>query len=126
MILFTDEDIGTSVPRFLRSIGLDIRCLIDEMPGGTPDVDWLADIGQRQWLALSCNRRMLNINRKRQAIIQHRVGIVFLTSGQAQRVVLTRLILNKWSWFERIDATIQRPFAFMLPPNGRTHTVQLR
>ena len=70
-------------------------------------------------LVLSCNKKMLTVPSELQAIIDNKVGIVFLTTGEERpaRVLLT--LLRKWDALELLDDTEPRPFAKFLSPNGR-------
>ena len=124
MILLCDEDIGTRIPRALKLVRLKVVSLADSSFGlHKPDVEWLKAVGQRGWLAFSCNKRMLNVPEERDTIIAEKVGIVFLTSGQEYLQQVLRLLLNKWKWLEYIDQTTPRPFAYYIYPYGRTRKV---
>ena len=119
MILLCDEDIGTGVPTALTAVGYDARALVRQGWGGRPDVEWLAWVGNAGMLVLSCNKKMLTVPSELQAIIDNKVGIVFLTTGEERpaRVLLT--LLRKWDALELLDDSEPRPFAKFLSPNGR-------
>ena len=87
--------------------------------GGMPDVQWLAWAGQAGMMVFSCNKKMLTVPSERQSIIDNKVGIVFLTTGEERpaRVLLT--LLRKWADIELLDSAESRPFARFLSPNGR-------
>ena len=119
MILVCDEDVGISVPEALQRVGLTVFSFKELGLLGKDDVEWLPRAGVDRWLVFSCNKRMLAVPRERAAMIEHKVGIVFLTSGYEQRASMLRLILNRWDWLQRIDAGVPRPFAFFLSPKGR-------
>ncbi len=119
MILLCDEDIGTGVPNALHAVGYDAHSMVGMGWQGRPDVEWLALAGQAGMLVLSCNKKMLSVPSERQAIIDNKVGIVFLTTGEERpaRVLLT--LLRRWDALEEIDSATPRPFAKFLSPNGR-------
>jgi hypothetical protein len=119
VILLCDEDIGTGVPTALTAVGYDARALVRQGWGGRPDVEWLAWAGNAGMLVLSCNKKMLRVPSERQAIIDTKVGIVFLTTGEERpaRVLLT--LLRRWDALEKLDSTTPRPFAKFLSPNGK-------
>ena len=119
MILLCDEDVGTGIPHALIDVGLDALGLYAIGLGGMPDVDWLRVAGQKSWLVFSHNKKMLTVPREKQAIIDHQVGIVFLTTGQEQTVGQLRMLLNRWAVLELLDTTVPRPFARFIRPNGR-------
>jgi hypothetical protein len=84
-----------------------------------PDTWWLAEAGDRGWLVISRNHKQLIVPDERAAIIDHKVGVVYLTSGHADPAVMLRLLLKKWEWLEVADATLERPFARFFSPEGR-------
>lgn len=95
MILLCDEDVGAGIPHALLDVGLDARSLHAIGLGGTADVDWLRVAGQNGWLVFSHNKRMLSVPHEKQAIIDHKVGVVFLTSDVENTVNQLRLLLNR-------------------------------
>ena len=119
MILLCDEDIGTGVPTALTAVGYDARSMVGMGWQGRPDVEWLAWAASAGMLILSCNKKMLLVPTERQAIIDNKVGIVFLTTGEERpaRVLLT--LLRKWDALELLDSAESRPFVRFLSPNGR-------
>ena len=119
MILLCDEDIGTGVPNALHAVGFGAHSMVGLGWQGMPDVEWLALAGSAGMLVLSCNKKMLTVPSERQAIIDNKVGIVFLSTGEERpaRVLLT--LLRKWDALELLDSAESRPFARFLSPNGR-------
>ncbi|MYB76094.1 MAG: hypothetical protein F4X83_03160 [Chloroflexi bacterium] len=131
MILFFDEDMGVAIPKFLRGAeeGVDVLWLRARFPNETDprrqDVGWLEEAGRNRWLVISCNKSMLDVVFERQAVLEHRVGIVFLASGKIGRLVMMRAILNKWDWLKAVDSTEPRPFVHYLYARGVTRQIGL-
>ena len=119
MILFCDENVGTGVPHGLWGVGLEARALVDHGWRGRPDEWWLRRVATLGWLVFSYNLRMLKVQKERDVIIEEGVGIVFLTTGQARSANVLQLLLRRWPDLELLDATVPRPFARFLSPNGR-------
>lgn len=119
MILLCDEDIGTGVPAALHAVGFDAHSMVGRGWQGRPDVEWLALAGQAGMLVLSCNKKMLTVPSERQAILDNKVGIVFLTTGEERPARVLLALLRKWEGLELLDSAEQRPFAKFLSPNGR-------
>lgn len=122
MILFFDEDMGIVIPKFLRGADeeVDVLWLRARFPNeGDPRRQ---DVG---WLVISCNKNMLDVEFERQAILDHRVGIVFFASGQIGRLAMMRAILNKWDWLKAVASTGSRPFVHYLYAHGRTREISL-
>ena len=65
---------------------------------------------------------MLSVAHEKQAIIDHQVGIVFLTTGEENPVRQLRMLLNRWDVLELLDTTVPRPFARFIRPDG--HVVE--
>ena len=119
MILLCDEDVGTGVPKALTLVGYDARSVVGQGWAGRPDVEWLARAGQLQWLVLSCNKKMLLVPQERATIIQERVGIVFLTTGQETPARVLETLLRKWADLDALDNFEPHPFAYFLSPQGK-------
>ena len=119
MILFCDEDVGTSIPRALNLVGCEAKYIHGLGWDGKPDTYWLTEVGRNGWLAFSYNKKILKVPSEKAAIINERVGIIFLTSGQEYLRNVLRLLLTKWEYFESLWNTEKRPFARFLTPRGR-------
>lgn len=118
MILLTDEDIGTSVPSALTLVGYDARSLFLMDWHTRPDTWWLQKAGALGWLVFSANKRMLRVPTEREAIINAKVGIFYLTKGEEHLPDVLSLLLRKWSYLDLLDRTTERPFARFLSPQG--------
>lgn len=119
MILLCDEDVGTSVPKALNLVGCETKYMRKLRWAGKPDVEWLSKAGQNEWLVFSYNKKILKVPSERETIIREKVGIIFLTNGTEYTRKVLRLLLTKWDTFELLWATVERPFARFLSPNGR-------
>ncbi len=119
MILLCDEDVGTSVPKALNLVGCETRYMRKLGWAGRPDVEWLTEAGQNEWLVFSYNKKILKVPSERETIIREKVGIIFLTNGTEYTRKVLRLLLTKWDVFELLWATVERPFVRFLSPNGR-------
>ena len=68
MIIFFDEDMGTTIPKFLNDADRDVdvrwlRALYsNDCDPRRQDVGWLEEAGQNGWLAISCNKKILTWN----------------------------------------------------------------
>ncbi len=119
MILLCDEDVGTGIPHALEDVGYRAHALVSIGLGGRPDTEWLRIAGLRGWLVFSHNKKMLAAEHEKRAIIDHKVGIVFLTTGEERTADQLRMLLNRWPALELLDAATPRPFARFIRPNGR-------
>ncbi|HET7738320.1 MAG TPA: hypothetical protein VFK32_07085, partial [Tepidiformaceae bacterium] len=130
--IFFDEDNGTGIPRALRLLRIPTARIYfpSNEPGaliakGAKDVERIPRVGREGWLVFSQNRAMLDNERELELLVQHRVGIVFLTNGNQRAHLVMRLLLNRWPWLESVDAGVNRPFAYLLTLYGRVTPVDL-
>jgi hypothetical protein len=120
--LFVDEDAGPTFARSLIATGLfDVDYVSNDrsIKTGTEDEKWIPYAGQHGFLVISHNKRMLRVQTQRALLVTERVGIVFFPN-QATVPELTDLALAKRRWMEGIDATIDRPFAYIVHRDGKT------
>ncbi len=118
MILLCDENVGVGIPTALTAVDLDARALVRVGWRGQQDREWLPRAGELQWLVFSYNKKQLLVPGERKAIIDNRVGIVYLTNGEEKPAKVLALLLKKWDDLELLDRTEPRPFARFLSPNG--------
>jgi hypothetical protein len=76
LVFFTDRDLGKRFPEILSSAGLSVKRHDDLFPPDCPDEQWLAQIGQSGWIAITRNARIRYIPNERDAIIRHRVSLL--------------------------------------------------
>ena len=118
MRLLCDEDVGTGVPNALKAVGYPVDSLYSLGWLGKPYDWWLEHAGNNGWLVFSCNKRQLRSVTERQVIVDHLVGIVYMTSGEESPALMLKVLLNRWDKLELLDSTTQRPFARFLSPRG--------
>ncbi len=125
MKLFVDEDTGVGLGKALPAVGVHARYVAKGMPivPGTKDEQWIPWAGKEGSLVLSRNLGILEAEAQRSLLVVCGVAIVFLPQHLSSFDLL-RLVLTRWDWLELVDGTVQRPFAFKLPPSGRSSRLQ--
>ena len=119
MILLCDENIGPRVTNALRQLGYDARSFRDLGWLGQPDLNWLPMAGRiSDSLVLSRDKMMLKEKEENQAIIDHNIGIVFLTNGQQSQESLVPLVAASWELLEELHYNTPRPFVRFLTTDG--------
>ncbi len=88
-----------------------------------PDIQWLARVGKKGWLGLSCNKDILNVPEERDALVNNGAGVVFFSTGNLHPKDKLFLLLRRWEWMEKVDSTENRPFAFYLYPTGQVKKI---
>jgi PIN like domain len=58
LVFFCDRDLGRQFPTLLRDAGLRIQQHDDHFEPNTPDDEWIAEVGRRQWIAITRDTRI--------------------------------------------------------------------
>jgi hypothetical protein len=126
--LFFDEDIGWKLAQGFQEHFPDVH--VDFVaPGraiqpGDEDIKWIRHAGENNLLVISRNRRQLSVLTERRAMIDARIGIVYVPRrlGHAD---LFGLLLRKKSWLEKKYRGQKRPFEARVFPSGATVVLPL-
>lgn len=121
LTLFFDASLGQRVPRALRLAGTpDIgyeylhewyrRLEVD--PHAIEDPRWLSLVGERGWLALTQDLRILMNRDERHALVRANAGVVIIEPGDALNHELLEFIVCQSNWLRRVHADTPRPFAY--------------
>jgi len=81
LVFFTDRDLGAVFPEILRAAGLAVERHRDHFAPDCPDEDWLAEIGRRDWVALTHDIRYKP--NELATVIQHRVRLLVIVGKAA-------------------------------------------
>ena len=109
VVYFTDRDLGRRFPEILRAAGLTVERHDDHFDPQTPDVEWLEEIGNREWIAVSRDKRIRYKPNERDAVIRHRVGLL-LVVGDAPFLALADNFVETLPKIERFLESHPPPF----------------
>jgi hypothetical protein len=73
VVFFTDRDLGNRFPQILRDAGLAVERHADHFPHDASDETWLAEVGARDWVALTHNSRIRYTPNEKNAVMAHGV-----------------------------------------------------
>ena len=119
MILVCDENVGPLVVEKLQQRGCDALSFRDLGWLGESDVDWLPKVGQiSDSIVISRDISMLGKDDELQAIIDHKVGIVFLTGGQLTVEKMVQTLAENQAQLEELHHNTPRPFVRFLTTTG--------
>jgi hypothetical protein len=76
LVFFTDRDLGKRFPEILASAGLSVNRHDDLFPPDCPDEQWLAQIGEAGWIAITHNARIRYVPNERDAVVRHRISLL--------------------------------------------------
>jgi len=78
LVFFTDRDLGTAFPEILKDAGFAVERHRDRFQPDCPDEDWLAEVGKREWVALTHDARIRYKPNELAALIRHRVRLLVI------------------------------------------------
>jgi hypothetical protein len=78
LVFFTDRDLGILFPQILRGAGFTVERHGDHFRPECPDEDWLAEVGRRQWVALTHDARIRYKPNELAAVVRHRVRLLVI------------------------------------------------
>ncbi len=87
LVFFTDRDLGNLFPEILKGAGFTVERPRDHFAPECPDEDWLAEVGRREWVALTHDARIRYKPNELAAVIRHRVRLLVIV-GKASFPVL--------------------------------------
>lgn len=82
-VFFSDENLGRRIfPGLLREAGVALEVHTDHFKQGTPDTEWLPEVGRRGWVLLTIDARLRYNPLEQKAILAHGVA-AFVFTGRA-------------------------------------------
>lgn len=75
---FTDRDLGKKFPEILRAAGLQVERHADHFQHDTPDEEWLREIGNRRWIAVTHDARIRYKPNEKRAVVENRVALLVI------------------------------------------------
>ncbi len=123
-MIFVDRSIPKGVAEALKKVRDDVRWLEDDFPHDTKETEWLPEVGRRDWLVISRDKKIRSRPGERRALIEAGVGCFLLT----QKHPLTRwdylkLIARALDDMLRIFEDTPRPFIYSVGRTGEFRRV---
>lgn len=129
-VFFIDRSLGAHIfPDALTAAGVEVRKHDDFFPEDATDEEWIAQVAQRGWFALSNDRRIYRNPVQRQAVLRAGLGYFVLTGGSARADDLAQNFISSLPAIERFIDRTPRPFlaSVQRPSKGHeTGKVELR
>ena len=108
-VYFTDRDLGKRFPEIPNAGGLTVERHADHFTHDTPDEKWLAEVGKRDWIALTHDRRIRYKPNELRAVMQHRVALLVIV-GKAPFPDLARAFVTSLPVIEDFLERRRPPF----------------
>ena len=103
LVFFTDRDLGSLFPKILKSAGFAVERHRDHFLPECPDEDWLAEVGRREWVALTHDARIRYKPNELAAVIRHRVRLLVLVGKAPFRDLAASFVATR----RRIEAFLE-------------------
>lgn len=107
--LFTDRDLGHRFAQILRSAGIAVERHDDHFQPTTPDVEWIAAVARRGWVALTHNGRIRYTPNERDAVMEAGLPLLVVV-GRAPLPLLAESLVRTMPRVESFLARHQPPF----------------
>ncbi len=125
LIFFIDRSLGRKqVAQALREIGATVEVHDDHFPQTTPDVEWLAEVGQRGWVVLSKDERIRRTRIERAALEAAHVRAFFLTQQDITGQEMAELFSNVLPGMTKRAVSEPAPFVFTISRSGKFSRVK--
>jgi hypothetical protein len=120
-VLFIDECLGsTDVPNALQAACIKFELLHDHFAPGTPDDDWLADVGGRGWVVLTKDQRIRRRRAELQALLAANVAAFVLTSGNLTGATMGQAFVLAYPRIQKMVRDYELPFVAGVDAAGKT------
>ncbi|HEX6038795.1 DUF5615 family PIN-like protein [Longimicrobium sp.] len=120
LTFFLDENMPRRLAAALREqLGENATHLYDHFGRtGVLDPEVLRFVGERGWLLVSRDRKIMRRPHERSVIEQMGIGAFFLKDSLDDLCSITRAIVHNWPEMKRYARTRERPFALLLRERG--------
>jgi PIN like domain len=102
----------------LEKEGFHVRVHDDHFDPDEEDEIWLASCGQRGWIAITPDKRILKDPLSMKAIGANRGRVFFLPHNNKNPQMWAPILVANWTKISRIIATKAPPFIAKVSPNG--------
>jgi hypothetical protein len=119
LVLFVDRSLGNKVvANALRLAGVHVEIHDDHFPATAPDEDWLGDVGQRGWVALTKDRGIRYRAPALAAIRLSAVRMFVLTAGDLQGSEMAAIFVQALPHIRRLTRRQTAPFIARITKTG--------
>lgn len=119
-IFFLDEGLaGNKVPAILKDAGFQVERLIDHFPKGTPDTEWLKEVGKYGWVVLTKGKKIRENPHELQTLIDFKVAAFILTSAELTGVEIGEILVKAHENMLDFLSKNSRPFIATFTKDGK-------
>jgi hypothetical protein len=120
-VIFVDRSVPKGVAEALKRVRDDVCWLEDVFEEGwIKDREWIPEIGAREWLVISKDKKIRTRQEERRAVKENNVGCFILNYKQPlNRWEILKLVASTLDEMEEKFANTKRPFMYLIDRNGR-------
>ena len=119
-VLFLDECLGTGdVAKALREAGVQVELLLDHFATGTPDEEWLPEVGRRGWVLLTKDKWIRRRAVEMRALTNSGVPAFVLSSGDMSGAEMGKAFVQACPRMRKILRDYEPPFVAAVQASGR-------
>ena len=125
-IFFLDRGLGSKqLAGELERSGFIVRVHDDYFKRDEADDVWLASCGQRRWVVITPDRRILKNPRSMMAIGANKSRVFFLPKNNKNPQIWAPILISCWNEMNKILASAQAPFVGHISPSGVWGIIEL-
>ena len=120
MRLYTDYNVGTSIGRALRLVGVEVELHVDRYASGlVPDEKWIAEVTATGLVILTKDTRIRSRPNERSVFEAVGAKAFVLATRGASKLVNLRAVLNAWDEMTAIADMQAAPFMYGIDRHGK-------
>jgi PIN like domain len=120
-VIFFDRSIPRGVAEAVKQVR-DDACWLEDVfeEGWIKDREWIPEIGAREWLVVSKDKKIRTRPEERRAVKENNVGCFILNYKQPlTRWEILKLVSSTLDEMEEKFANTPRPFMYLIDRNGK-------
>lgn len=126
VILFIDRDTWShELDAALRAAGIAFERHRDHFAGDTEDVEWIAEIGRRGWVAVTRDQRIRRRPNELAAVRAASIHLFALTSGNLSALQTAEVIQRAWPAIQRQVASTRPPAIWSVTRGGEVRLIKV-
>lgn len=119
LVLFIDASLGQNiVPEALRLAGVKVVAHDEEFAPGTPDTDWLQEVGRKGWIVLTKDKRIRYREIEKQALQSAGVAAFVFAGSNRSGVEIGDAFVKALPAIRRLVEATPRPFIASVTASG--------
>jgi hypothetical protein len=122
-VLYLDENLCNSraIQDTLTRLGVRFERHLAHFPSGTPDETWLPLVGSKDWVLLTCDKRIRYNLLEKRALTEYAVREFVFTSGNMSGQDMAAALEFALPEMRHLSSKIEPPFVAAITRTGAVH-----